>query len=94
MLLEPSQNPLEFVNSVAWLTDAVGFALLVPGCRAGVRAMLSHYFKGKIRTTVVMDGRPEGAPRDAAGDDLPGAGGVIDVKATRVETVDERPGSE
>ena len=75
-----------------FLTDAVGFALLIPFCRAAIRGALTGYFRGKVRTTVVMGGR-EGKPADDGGPAEPaGDSRIIDVEATRVETVDERPG--
>lgn len=64
-----------------FLTDTVGFLLLVPPVRALVRGRLAEYLKGKIKivTPAGMQG-PAAPPQPAP---PPGRGKVIDVEVVR-----------
>ena len=63
-----------------FLTDTVGFLLLVPPVRALVRGRLAAYLKTKIR--VVTPNMPT-APMDPDPAPPPGKGKVIDVEVVR-----------
>ena len=60
-----------------FLTDAVGFLLLVPPVRSAVAALLGKRLKGKIK--FVTPGRPPEAPEDAKTKSKLDDGNVIDV---------------
>jgi len=64
-----------------FLTDAIGFSLLVPSIRAAVRGILTNYLKGKV--TIV--GQDMGAPAAAQNPQ-----GVINIDA---EVIDVTPTS-
>lgn len=63
-----------------FLTDAVGFLLLVPPVRAVIRAHLGTYLKSKITLVPPVSPPPENSPTPP-----PGKGDVIDVEVVRDE---------
>ena len=72
-----------------FLTDAVGFSLLIPGVRAVVRKWLAHYLKGKIQLMGVDV--PMAAGAGQTNDDVFGAGKnrSLDDVLIEVEVVEE-----
>ncbi len=63
-----------------FLTDTVGFLLLVPPVRALIRGRLAEYLKGKIKIVTPPGMSPEPAPSPTP---PPGKGKVIDVEVVR-----------
>jgi len=61
------------------LTDTVGFTLLIPPARAGIRAWLSREFKKRVTTVTPLQTAQN---PDRRGSDQQSSGGVIDVSAT------------